>query len=190
MDAIQALNQAPIKAIFVSHFMLTTWALLGNWLPNAYLYYNSMLMITLLWSIHARDSHEPVLLAIILNFLSIVFDAITIGVYYDLDHNHAVWFGFTLFITIANLLLRPISSLVMLRVYNERCGRYSSFGFPGLSGLNPTGSVLSGGGGGVGAGTTGRGSYENIDSGVPHQSVPSPIRDIDSNIPSYNPKSY
>ncbi len=80
---------------------------------------------------------------------------------------------------IANLLLRPISSLVLLRVYNERCGRYSSLGFPGLGGLSPSrGNDLSGGG-------AGRGSYENIDNAAPRQSVPSPIRDVESNIPSF-----
>jgi hypothetical protein len=80
---------------------------------------------------------------------------------------------------IANLLLRPISSLVLLRVYNERCGRYSSFGFPGLGGSSPSrGNDLSGGG-------AGRGAYENIDNAVPRQSVPSPIRDVESNIPSF-----
>jgi len=85
---------------------------------------------------------------------------------------------------IANLLLRPISSLVLLRVYNERCGRYSTFGFPGLSGLNPSNGNNTRGGG------TGRGAYENLDSGVPHQAVPSPIHDVESNNPPFSEKTY
>ena len=74
---------------------------------------------------------------------------------------------------ITNLLLRPISSLVLYRVYNERQGRYSTFGFPGLGGLASTGPAPHG--------SSGRGSYENLDhTNPPHQSVPSPIRDVES----------
>lgn len=69
--------------------------LLGNWLPEAYLYYNLLLMVTIMWSMHNKDSHEPVLLATFINVISILFDAILIGVYYGEKHNTSVWFGFT-----------------------------------------------------------------------------------------------
>ena len=78
---------------------------------------------------------------------------------------------------ITNLLLRPITSLVLYRVYNERNGRYSTFGFPGLGGMTST----TGNAFGTTHPSSGRGSYENIDNTVPHQSVPSPIRDVESN---------
>ncbi|CAG2122759.1 unnamed protein product [Medioppia subpectinata] len=140
-------------------------------------------MLCLLWSMHSRDSHDPLLLAILINLLSIVLDAITIGIYYEESHNRP-WFGFSIFMAITNLLLRPITSLVLLRVYNERNGRYSTFGIPGLGGLNPSG----GGAGmfGTGGGAGGRGSYENIDGaaaggGAPRQAVPSPIHDLEAN---------
>ena len=72
---------------------------------------------------------------------------------------------------ISNLLLRPITSLMLLRLYNERQGRYSSFGFPGLGSLGDTRLGSSG----THGPSAGRGPYENIDSTIPHQSVPSPI---------------
>ncbi|XP_054153019.1 type-1 angiotensin II receptor-associated protein-like [Oppia nitens] len=185
MDALQAMNEAPLKAVFLGHFMLISWCLVGSWLPNSFLFYNTFFMICLLWSMHARDNHEPLLLAILINILSIVIDAISIGIYYE--PNHAPWFGFSLFMAITNLLLRPITSLVMLRVFNERSGRYSTFGFPGLGSVNPSaanaGSGVFGSTGGIGGGGPGRGSYENIDgqNRVPHQSVPSPIHDVEAN---------
>lgn len=87
--------------------------------------------------------------------------------------------------SIANLLLRPITSLVLLRFYNDRAGRYatSTIGFPGLGSF---GSIP-----GSNAGTM-RGSYEDIDGH--HQSVPrstldtgSPRRDTESHIPPNYP---
>lgn len=57
------------------------------------------------------------------------------------------------------------------------------FGIPGLNGVSTSGSGLSRGG-------AGRGNYENIDNAVPHQSVPSPIREVDNNVPPYSDKPY
>ncbi|CAG2170292.1 unnamed protein product [Oppiella nova] len=172
MDALQALNEAPLKAVFLGHFMLICWCLIGNWLPASYMFYNTFFMLCLLWSMHSRDSHDPILIATLINLLSIILDAITIGVYYDDAHNRPC-------MAITNLMLRPITSLVLLRIYNERNGRYSTFGFPGLGGLNPSGGPAGGGG------NTGRGSYENIDGSAPRQSVPSPIHDVEANHPPY-----
>jgi hypothetical protein len=36
---------------------------------------------------------------------------------------------------IVNLLLRPVTSLILLRFYNERAGSFSAINFPGLSGF-------------------------------------------------------
>ena len=71
-----------------------TRAMIGDWLPAAYLYYNSFFMLTLLWAMHSRDSHDPVLLGTLINIVSIVMDAISIGVKYDTSH-YLPWFGFS-----------------------------------------------------------------------------------------------
>lgn len=75
---------------------------------------------------------------------------------------------------ITNLLLRPITSLVLLRFYNERAGRYATLNIPGF--------------GNFGA-ATGRGSYEDLDVAgpgartTPHQSVPTNHRsELNSNL--------
>lgn len=75
---------------------------------------------------------------------------------------------------ITNLLLRPITSLVLLRFYNERAGRYATLNIPGFGNFGNPG---------------GRGSYEDLDVAgsaprlVPHQSVPSNHRsELNSNL--------
>lgn len=85
---------------------------------------------------------------------------------------------------IINLLLRPLTCLLLLKVFNERCGRYSTFGLPGLGSLG-TNNIPSQP---VGS----RGSYENLDAAMPRQSVPSPIHEVEGNIPNYgdNTKPY
>lgn len=132
-----------------------------------------------------------------LNILSIILDAITIGLYYGWTGSNSFntlyvfifyqmmiteltwlvtfsdvclneWHGInkTWSMVITNLLLRPITSLVLLRFYNERAGRYSALNIPGFGSFGSTGAA--------------RGSYEDLDGrigttvgGAPHQSVPS-----------------
>lgn len=107
-----------------------------------------------------------------INIISIVLDAMTIGMYYGEPGANS----FNNFMVITNLLLRPITSLVLLRIYNERAGRFSSLLFPGIPGFDGTGGLGS------------RGSYEDLDVGrggggigrnaapPTHQSVPPPPR--------------
>lgn len=92
------------------------------WLPPSYTIYNTLFLISLLWAIHARDSEDAIFMAAAINVFSIIFDAITIGLYYGVSNST----GFATFMIITNLLLRPVTSLVLLRFYNDRSGRYSS----------------------------------------------------------------
>ncbi len=74
--------------------------------------------------------------------------------------------------------LSPITSLILYRVYNERNGRYSTFGITGLGCLasNPTKAF------GADHTSSSRGSYKNLDpNNGPHQAVLSPIRDVETN---------
>lgn len=92
-----------------------------------------------------------------LNVVAILLDAITIGMYYGYAGSNS----FNTFMCIVNLLLRPITSLVLLRFYNERAGRFSAINFPGLPGFGTTGF-------------TDRASYEDLERTRlgPHQSIP------------------
>lgn len=42
------------------HFSLLVNALMGHWLPPAYLFYNVLFMVTLMWAIHCRESVDAI----------------------------------------------------------------------------------------------------------------------------------
>lgn len=151
----------PLKIVFFTHLLLTTWAAQASWLPNAYLYYNGIFMLLLMWSIYHKESDEPVLLSLFLDVLSILLDIIMLSVFYPY-YPHPFQ-QFSIAIAIVNLIMRPISSIILFRVMNERSGEYDNLGIPNFGNY-------FGGGGGANAGH--RGPYENIDQPVPPQCVP------------------
>ncbi|RWS27037.1 type-1 angiotensin II receptor-associated protein-like protein [Leptotrombidium deliense] len=167
---LRAITQGPtLKIIFFAHLVPFVWGTQSYWLPTSYTSYNIFFLLCVLWCIHSRESEEAVFMATMTNLLAILLDAITIGVYYGTSGST----GFSIFMVIVNLLLRPITSLILLRFYNERAGRYSNYGIPGF------------------APGSGRGSYEDLDTShrqtVPPSAVDttSPIHE-DTNIPPYN----
>lgn len=48
------------QVIAFVHFSLLVNALLGYWLPQAYVFYNILFMISLLWAIHCRESTDAI----------------------------------------------------------------------------------------------------------------------------------
>lgn len=68
--------QAPaLRIIFLTHLILTVWYVLQcyasdgnvgdrvlqhNWLPPSYSLYNSLFLVSLLWSLHSRDSEDAI----------------------------------------------------------------------------------------------------------------------------------
>lgn len=47
---------------------------MGYWNSSAYLFYNGVYIVFLIWSIYHDQSHEPIQLAIAVNFISIILD--------------------------------------------------------------------------------------------------------------------
>lgn len=70
-------------------------ATLAEWLPISYVFYNAFFFLTLLWSLHNRDSYEPVIMAAGINMLSVILDAVCIGVYYNRKEGVVPGFGFS-----------------------------------------------------------------------------------------------
>lgn len=168
---LRLLSQGPaLRILFFGHLVPTVLALQGEILPSSYLFYNAFFFIGILWCLHSPESEEPILITTFMDLLFILMDAITIGV-----HNRVFTWG--TFFVIINLLLRPISSLILLRFYNERSGRYNTLGIPGFANYgagtpatNPTS-------------TSGRGGYQDIES-RPYQTVPSSLVDTGSPVKS------
>ena len=131
MDLASVSHGPAMRAIFFAHLIPVVWSTQDHWLPFSYPLYNCLFLYCLLWSLASRDSEDALFMAAALNILAVLLDAITIGKYYSTGSS------FGNFMAITNLLLRPITSLVLLRFYHERSGRYD--GFPGLPGFGAPG---------------------------------------------------
>ncbi|XP_014667372.1 PREDICTED: type-1 angiotensin II receptor-associated protein-like isoform X2 [Priapulus caudatus] len=129
--------------------------MLTSWVPMAYIYYNGFLLACILWSLINTEASDPVLLSLMLNVISIVMDIVVLATSYPyqkvafLQSSVAGLFRFSAVMCCVNLLLRPVTSIVMYRVMQARSAEYSSF--------------TQYGGGFSGHGET----YENIDQPVP-----------------------
>nr|XP_018918231.1 PREDICTED: uncharacterized protein LOC109044773 [Bemisia tabaci] len=143
-----------LRIIFLLHFILISWALLGYWTPTAYLFYNGAFLFTLLWGLHNKESEEPIIMALYINCLSILFDVPVILFFFPL-----VRFGSQILSIIAsllNLLLRFFTIISLSKLLQQRNGTIPPF----LSSI-------------LGAAVDGEErSYEDIDRTTIHQSVP------------------
>lgn len=166
MDPIAVFNQSPIKGTFVSHFMLITWALITtDWMPTVFLLYNAFFFLALFWSLATPQNSEPVQLAAIINLLSILLDLMCIATNYGRYHFQD-WFGFSLFLLIINLILRGITSIVLLRIYNDRNDRFGTYGGAGVFGSGSDRAPFLNSGGSSGHHHRAAG-YQDIDSQAP-----------------------
>lgn len=136
--------------MFLIHLWLSFWPLQEHWAPQAYVYYNLVYLFTLAWGIHHKDSEEPVFMALAINLSAIIMDIVTLAM------NFPVTFTFCAGMMIVHLLIRPVSSIFLLRIFNERGGRYADLGIPNF-------------GGGAAGGS--RNQYDDIDQ-TTTQSVP------------------
>ncbi|KAL3197011.1 hypothetical protein MRX96_014861 [Rhipicephalus microplus] len=162
-----SIQNPQLKAIFLVHLLLTVWPLQEAWAPQAYLYYNLIYLLMLAWAIHHKDSEEPVFMALAINLGTILMDIVTLGMHFPPPVHILRWFHKIISIAIVNLLFRPVSSVFLLRIFNERGGRYADLGIPNFAG---------------GVGSSGRGQYDDIDQ-TTTQSVPK--TGIDTGSPSH-----
>lgn len=49
-----------MQVVAAVHFIFISFALLGSFLPAAYLFYNLVLLLALLWSVHSKDSIDAI----------------------------------------------------------------------------------------------------------------------------------
>ncbi|XP_011198934.1 PREDICTED: uncharacterized protein LOC108971305 [Bactrocera latifrons] len=105
-----------VKLVAFVHFFFITNAMLGTWGHGAYEFYNFLFMIAMFWTIHCKESIEAAQVALVINVSSIFFDLINIIVYFDFMNGWAVAFS------IINLVLRPITVILLYREFNSRGG--------------------------------------------------------------------
>ncbi|XP_064642835.1 type-1 angiotensin II receptor-associated protein-like isoform X3 [Lineus longissimus] len=173
--------QTSLKVILVVHFVLTVWAsMTEGYLPTAYIYMNLFTLAFGAYGIINQENSEAIFMFLLLQVLGIILDIVMIGVHQPFANQRFEnilqntdmrnEYRFSLGMSIVNLLLKPFTSFIVYRIYQERGGSYGDFGIPGIPGL---GGSSSGGPG-----------YENIDrqssgnnsveTAEPHQSFEKP----------------
>ncbi|XP_014102317.1 type-1 angiotensin II receptor-associated protein [Bactrocera oleae] len=105
-----------VKLVAFVHFFFITNAMLGTWGHGAYEFYNFLFIIAMFWTMHCKESIEAAQVALVINVSSIFFDLICIIVYFDFMNGWAVAFS------IINLVLRPITIILLYREFNSRGG--------------------------------------------------------------------
>ncbi|KAK9888108.1 hypothetical protein WA026_000383 [Henosepilachna vigintioctopunctata] len=108
-----------LKIIFAIHLILVSLSAMGFWSTSAYLFYNSLFCLMLIWGIHAHDSEEPLQMALIVDVISIALDIFVFVFSYPGEHA-SVKEKFSAVIAIFNLLSRPVSSILLFKLAQER----------------------------------------------------------------------
>ncbi|KAF2353733.1 Type-1 angiotensin II receptor-associated protein [Trinorchestia longiramus] len=120
---------APLKVVFCIHLVLIVWASESMWLPTSYLGYNGLLLLTIMWTIHSRDSEEGPFMGIMVNGVSVLLDIVTLSVFWpNFSSSGLGWFGSLC--TVGNLLMRPITSYMLYKILVDRAATYGNFSLP------------------------------------------------------------
>jgi len=105
-----------LKIIFLMHLILSSWGMQSAYtVPTSYLYTNLVFMLVLIWAIGNRGSAEATGMAFLVNATIFVIDVITMSVYWPRGERHRLYLGFA----IANTFLRPITCLLLYRIFGE-----------------------------------------------------------------------
>ncbi|KAF5283496.1 hypothetical protein FQR65_LT13884 [Abscondita terminalis] len=107
-----------LKLVFVIHFMLISLSCIGRWSPFSYLFYNFILAIVLLWSMHKHDSDEPLQLSIFVNGMSVILDIIIISMRFPDSHEGSERFSAAL--AIIHLIVRPFTTIFLVKLLQDR----------------------------------------------------------------------
>ncbi|XP_032683644.1 type-1 angiotensin II receptor-associated protein isoform X1 [Odontomachus brunneus] len=119
MPNLSNLSHFPLKVIFTIHLILVTWSIQGGWCPKSVMFYNLLFFVCILWAVHNTESDEPLQFALFINVLSMFFDVITLSVYYP---SSGAFNTFSAAFSIINLIVRPITSIYLLRIGQGRGG--------------------------------------------------------------------
>ncbi|XP_018325833.1 uncharacterized protein LOC108737474 [Agrilus planipennis] len=120
MPDLTSVRNLNLKVIFLVHVIFVSLACMGGWSTNAYLFYNSILIISLLWGIYHPESDEPIQLGIVMNAISIILDILLLC--FSFPSNHWARESFSAAVAILHLLARPISIIFLGKIHQERSG--------------------------------------------------------------------
>lgn len=119
MDIFPALfDNHFIKVIFLVHSALTCMAVIGsynNGLSNVYSHYNGLFLVAILLSMLVGRNTDIILTATVYNLVCILLDILVVIGYSNIG-------TLTILIIVLNLILRPVSSIMLLKNYTDRAG--------------------------------------------------------------------
>lgn len=151
MVDLNVIPNAPIKLVFIVHFILICLGL-GKWCPLSYFFYNALFFMLLFWTMHSKEAEEPIQMAVAVNAASIILDILVIALYFPEYYRASDRFSAGM--AILNLIIRPVTTLILYRLYAERVNA-SGGAVPPMFGIA----------------TSQRSPYQDIDV-VVHQTVP------------------
>jgi hypothetical protein len=129
-----------LRVIVVVHFILTVWASMSECLFGSagisYVYMHCFILAVGLWAIICPESADAIFMFLLLLVVSILMDIIFIGIYATLGQNRCDataasnptasfvnTYRFSLGMSILNLLLKPLTSFIVYRLYQDRTGQ-------------------------------------------------------------------
>merc|ERR1712083_1129122 len=118
--ALPPISKILVKLCLFAHILLVSLAFLGFAPGGFYLYLNLIFFGLLFLSLFVPTHPETVHLALATNLVSIVHDAVAIGVFFPSHTIFATWLSF--FAAVGNLALRFFSSFVLYREWVSQAG--------------------------------------------------------------------
>ncbi|CAH0563561.1 unnamed protein product [Brassicogethes aeneus] len=118
MPSTSQIRNFNLKVIFLIHFCFIALSLMGYWATNAYFFYNAILILLLIWSIHHDQLQEPLQLAIVVNGCSIILDVLLLVM--SFPNSHEARERFSVAMCILHMIVRPFSTFLLIRDLETR----------------------------------------------------------------------
>jgi len=116
---IPSVKNLRLKFVFFTHFLLFSWATLGNWAPTGYFLQAVVFLFLLLWTLIKKDGEDHVLACLAVNVIELLLDIIILSIYFPRKYSGSTA-EFSAVMAVFNLVFRVYSSYVL---YTEWCVR-------------------------------------------------------------------
>lgn len=111
-------SDGPLHVAFIVHLVLSSWSMLGFWSGNKLLLHDSFFLLCMLWGIHNQGKTSPIILALVIDCLSVILDIIVLAVWYPHEAKSSEQFSAVM--AIFNLIFRFASVYVLYQCWRER----------------------------------------------------------------------
>ncbi|KAM8927563.1 type-1 angiotensin II receptor-associated protein isoform 2-T2 [Pelodytes ibericus] len=120
-----------LKAIVFVHWLLTIFACMIEWIPNAYYLANLTVLAMGVWAIAQRDSADAIFMFLVGLVATVITDILLFALYFAGQESRYEGtaardlFRFSGGMAILSLLLKPLSCFFSYHMYRERGGECS-----------------------------------------------------------------